>query len=43
MLLSITLLGMVAVPVVGQTFKCYVRCKGPSGTACLLIVLFFMS
>ena len=39
-----TLLGMVAVPVMGQTFYCAVRCKGPSGTAPLPIIrrLFFI-
>ena len=44
LMLGITLLGMMAVPVMGQTFECQVRCKGPSGTAALPIIrhLFFI-
>lgn len=37
MLLSITLLGMVAVPVMGQTFMCRVCFKGPSGMPAFLL------
>ena len=42
LMLGITLLGMVAVPVMGGTFYCSVRCKGPSGTVSLPIIRRFV-